>query len=207
MPFLRMTPAPGDEHSGLPSSSYQFATHRRTNPEVLLSVSDATATEGTDATMDFVVTLNRSWSRTITVDYTTIDVTAQAGSDYQAKTGTLTFDPGQTSKTISIPIIDDTVNDSGETFELILHDAKGADIDVGLGTGTILNTEVLTGSFWDTLISRVQRSGPVANERLRHMLIGWGGLARTSRDAQQEPHYWGCSRRFIPRTRRTGSWQ
>ena len=27
MPFLRMTPAPGDEHSGLPSSSYQFATH------------------------------------------------------------------------------------------------------------------------------------------------------------------------------------
>ena len=28
MPFLRMTPAPGDEHSGLPSSSYQFATHR-----------------------------------------------------------------------------------------------------------------------------------------------------------------------------------
>ena len=28
MPFLRMTPAPGDEHSGLPSSFYQFATHR-----------------------------------------------------------------------------------------------------------------------------------------------------------------------------------
>ena len=31
MPFLRMTPAPGDEHSGLPSSSYQFATHRSTS--------------------------------------------------------------------------------------------------------------------------------------------------------------------------------
>ena len=29
MPFLRMTPAPGDEHSGLPSSSYQFATHTK----------------------------------------------------------------------------------------------------------------------------------------------------------------------------------
>ena len=34
MPFLRMTPAPGDEHSGLPSSSYQFATHTSVTCEV-----------------------------------------------------------------------------------------------------------------------------------------------------------------------------
>ena len=117
------------------------------NPEVLISISDATATEGPGVTADFVVTLNRKSSGTVTVDYSTVAITAQAGSDYQAKTGTLTFEPGQTSKIISIPIIDDDVNDSGETFEVLLHDAKGADLDIALATGTILNTEVLTGSF------------------------------------------------------------
>ena len=38
MPFLRMTPAPGDEHSGLPSSSYQFATHRVLDVSIALEI-------------------------------------------------------------------------------------------------------------------------------------------------------------------------
>ena len=117
------------------------------NPEVLISISDATATEGPGVTADFVVTLNRSSSGTVTVEYSTVDITAIKGQDYQNTTGTLTFQPGETSKIISVPIIDDIVNDSGETFEVFLHDAKGADIDVALATGTILNTEILTGSF------------------------------------------------------------
>ncbi len=123
----------------------------RTNPEVLISISDATATEGVDETMDFVVSLSRSWSRTITVDYITLSTTASAtpGVDYEDVNGTLTFRPGETSKIISVPIIDDTVNDPGETFNVLLYDAKGADLDADLGTGlgTILNTEILTGSF------------------------------------------------------------
>ena len=116
------------------------------NPEVLISISDATATEGPGVTMDFVVTLNRSWSRTITVEYITLfTVSATPGVDYQNRTGTLTFRPGETSKIISVPIIDDNVPDSGETFELLLYDAKGADLDDDVGIGTILNTEILTG--------------------------------------------------------------
>ena len=118
------------------------------NPEVLLSISDATATEGPDVTADFVVTLNRKSSGTVTVEYlTTWTVSATPGVDYQEVSGTLTFRPGETSKTIKVPIIDDTVNDSGETFGITLYDAIGADIDDGQGTGTILNTEILTGSF------------------------------------------------------------
>ena len=118
------------------------------NPEVLMSISSPTATEGADATADFVVTLNRSSSGTVTVDYTTLEATALEGVDYQLTRGTLTFEPGQTSKTVSVPIIDDTINDSGETFWVVLTDVKGATIDgSGVGIGTILNTEVLTGSF------------------------------------------------------------
>ena len=84
------------------------------NPEVLISISDATATEGPDVTADFVVTLNRSSSGTVTVTYSTQNATAIGGQDYQNTNGTLTFQPGETSKIISIPIIDDTVNDDGE---------------------------------------------------------------------------------------------
>ena len=122
-----------------------------TNPEVLISISDATATEGTDATMDFVVSLSRATSGTVTVEYLTLfDGSATAatpGDDFIHQVGTLTFQPGETSKIISVPIIDDTVNDSGETFGVTLFDAIGADLDDDTATGTILNTEVLTGSF------------------------------------------------------------
>ena len=125
----------------------QIKVEGTANPEVLISISDATATEGTDETMDFVVSLNRATSGTVTVDYGTSAVTAQAGSDYQTQNGTLTFQPGETSKTISVPIVNDTVNDSGETFDVFLINPKGAEILRGLATGTILNTEILTGSF------------------------------------------------------------
>ena len=118
-----------------------------TNPALRLSISDATATEGPGVTMDFVVTLDKKPTGTVTVDYLTVDGTAQAFSDYQYGDGTPTFQPGETRKTISIPIIDDTVNDSGETFDVILLSPKGADIVSGSGTGTILNTETLTASF------------------------------------------------------------
>ena len=129
-------------------SSAQIKVEGRTNPAVLISISDATATEGPGVTMDFVVTLSRSSSGTVTVEYLTLNGTAQAFSDYQYTDGTLTFQPGETSKTVSVPIIDDAVDDSGETFELLLVSPTGADIaGDGAGTGTIFNTEVLTGSF------------------------------------------------------------
>ena len=130
------------------STSMRMKVEGYANPEVLISISSTTVTEGVDATADFVVTLSRSSSGTVTVDYTTLDVTALAGSDYQYTDGTLTFQPGETSKTVSVPIINDAVNDSGETFWVGLSAVKGATIaGGGVGIGTILNTEILTGSF------------------------------------------------------------
>ena len=101
---------------GLLAVPLKIKVEGTTNPEVLISISDATATEGTDPTMDFVVTLSQTTSGTVTVEYLTVDGTAESGSDFQAQNGTLTFQPGETSKTISVPIVDDTVNDNGETF-------------------------------------------------------------------------------------------
>ena len=64
-----------------------------------VSVADASATEGTDATIDFEVRLNaQDDCKAVMVDYATEDGTATAGEDYTDASGTLTFEPGRTSR-------------------------------------------------------------------------------------------------------------
>ena len=113
-----------------------------------LSVDDAEATEGADATMDFTVTLAPAAGGTVTVGYATSDGTATEPADYASTTGTLTFTAGQTTKTVSVPIVDDDTPDSGETFTLTLGDVGGTEIvDIvdATATGTILNHEAPAG--------------------------------------------------------------
>ena len=106
------------------------------------SVSDASAREGIDGTIDFQVTLNaRDDCKTVTVDWATEDGTATADQDYTAASGTLTFGPGETTKTVSVVVLDDSVEDSGETFTLRLSNASGVEIADAEATGTITNTE------------------------------------------------------------------
>ena len=78
------------------------------------------------------------------MDYTTADGTATAGSDYTTTSGTLTFDTGETSKTVQVPIIDDTAEDDGETLKLVLSNPQGAEIADSEATGTIRNSEANT---------------------------------------------------------------
>ena len=92
---------------------------------------DAEATEEEDAWVDFMVALDPAGSGTVTVDYATADGTAAAGDDFTETAGTLTFEPGDTTKTVSMPITDDTVDHGGETSTLTLSNASGADIGAG----------------------------------------------------------------------------
>ena len=110
-------------------------------PLSTLSVSDAVATEGDDATLDFVVTLAPAAAGVVTVDYATSDGTATAGDDYTATSGTLTFAAGETTKTVSVPVLDDLVEDDGETVNFALSNASGASLGDGAAVGTIRNTE------------------------------------------------------------------
>ena len=114
-----------------------------------LSVADAEATEEEDSTMAFVVTLDPAASDTVTVDYATSDGSAAAGNDYTATSGTLSFSAGETRKTISVAISDDTDNEGDETFTVTLSNAAGADLGTQAATGTIRNRPVapLTASF------------------------------------------------------------
>ena len=132
-----------------------------------LSVADAEATEGVDNTLDFVVKLDRrpslglGWE--VTVDYrTTQDGRAIAGSDYTSTSGTLTFAPGEDEKTVSVPIMDDAVEDDGETFTLVLSNAINAGFarNGTQAVGTIRNTEPLTATFPESVYASAQHTGP-----------------------------------------------
>ena len=110
--------------------------------------------EGPDATLDFVVTLSRERTEATTVDYATSDGTATAGTDYTAASGTLTFAAGETSKTVSVAVLDDTHDEGGvETLSLTLSNAEGAQIADSIATGTVADdesqqpVEALTASF------------------------------------------------------------
>ena len=126
--------------------------HLLLGPPTGLSVSDAEARESEDTTLDFVVTLSPAASGQVTVDYATSDGTATAGADYTATDGTLTFEAGEATKTISVPITDDTVEDDGETVNLALSNASGAELGDSQAAGTIRDMEsdpALTESFED----------------------------------------------------------
>ena len=110
---------------------------------VAVSVADARAEEGTDATLDFAVTLSRAASGTVAVAYATADGTATAGADYTARKGQLTFAPGETGKTVSVPVLDDAHDEGEETLTLRLTTPSGAVLADGEATGTIENSDPL----------------------------------------------------------------
>jgi hypothetical protein len=77
----------------------------------------------------------------VTVNYATASGTAVATSDYTATNGTLTFQPSETSRTISVSIKGDRKREPNETFSVQLSNAVGARIDDGVATATILNDD------------------------------------------------------------------
>src|SRR5215210_6067059 len=74
-----------------------------------LAVADASGAEGNSGTttLSVPVTLSATTTSTVTVAYATADGTATAGSDYTPASGTLTFRPGETEKTIPVTVAGD----------------------------------------------------------------------------------------------------
>ena len=106
-----------------------------------LTVMDARAREGADATVDFAVTLSPPPVRMVTVDWVTVDGTARAGEDYTGATGTLSFASGETQKTVSVTVLDDATDEGEETFTLRLSNPSGAVFGDNQATGTITNDD------------------------------------------------------------------
>jgi len=94
------------------------------------------------------VTVTRQGGASVsgTVEYFTRDGTARQGLDYTSTTGTLSFGPGETSKTILVPIIDDRVHESDEYFLMtIQHPSEGARVVNRDATVTIVDNDAALG--------------------------------------------------------------
>lgn len=111
-----------------------------------LSIDDETVTEGDTGPTDvpFTVSLSAASSRTVTVDFATADDTATTPSDYQQTNGTLTFEPGQTSKEVTVPVNGDTTDEPDETFFVNLSSPTNASISDVQGVGTIEDDDEAT---------------------------------------------------------------
>jgi hypothetical protein len=73
----------------------------------------------------------------VTVDYATADGTAKAPADYTATSGTLTFQPGETAKNVSVAVVGDTLVEGDETFGLILSGPVNATLAGGQQQATL----------------------------------------------------------------------
>lgn len=106
-----------------------------------LAVDDVVASE-TDASLSFTVSLSTPSLDPVTVDVMTVDVEAVAGTDFTAvPLTTLTFAPGEVSKTVVVTLSNDSEIEGFETFRLELSNATGAAIAIAAGVATINDDE------------------------------------------------------------------
>ena len=107
-----------------------------------VTVADASAQEG--EVLAFVVTLDRAVAHdAVALRYATADGTATAGEDYEARSGALSFAPGETEATVTVPTLDDALDEGSETMTLRLSGAVNARLAEPEGTGTITNEDTL----------------------------------------------------------------
>ena len=134
---------------------------------------DATAYENRlmQHTLNFRVFLSRRLRIPVQVDYATSDGTAHAGSDYRAASGTLTFRPGETAKTISVPVLEDSHHEGYESMTLTLsnpHPWRRVHLHDPTATGTIGNADPMPrawiGRFGRTVADQVLDA---VDERMR----------------------------------------
>ena len=113
------------------------------DPPSLTLSGDIMIEEGDSGTVTavFTATLSSPSSKTITVDYATVDGTAIAGEDYLTASGIITFAPGAISQTISIDIVPDTIDEFDETFTVELSNPDNVTLADSSAQVTILDND------------------------------------------------------------------
>ena len=166
-----------------------------------LSVADVRVDEGPNVTADFAVTLSRASTETVTVSYETSDGTATRGEDYQTASGTLTFAPGETKKTVSVTVLDDSHDEGEESFTLTLSNPSGGNVFLvdATATGTIVNTDPMPRA-WVVRFGRIVGSHVVEGLAQRlgdgarpHVTVAGIGLGPGPVEASEDPfapHGW-----------------
>ena len=105
-----------------------------TEPE--LTIDDIVVSES-DQVATFSLTLSQASNQRITVDFTTEDDSAIANQDYIATSNTIEFAPGETTQSVTVSLISDDNLEFDETFNLVLSNPVGVQLNDGVATATI----------------------------------------------------------------------
>ena len=145
---LRVTLSGASSNATIGTST---ATGTITNDDVAplptLSIANVSKAEGNSGTSNlvFTVTLSQAASAAVTVNYATSDVTATAGTDYVATSGTVTIPAGSTTGTFNVVVNGDSTVETDETLRVTLTSpSSNATIATSTATGTITNDDVAT---------------------------------------------------------------
>ena len=108
--------------------------------------------------MEFAVELSAASGHQVTVVCTSEDGTATAEQDYAAELGRLVLEPGQTMGVISVPIMDDTLDEMDETFRMMLSEPVNAILTDKEATGTIVDNDDSVVAAWLARFGRTAAS-------------------------------------------------
>ncbi|MGH9011042.1 MAG: Calx-beta domain-containing protein [Acidimicrobiia bacterium] len=146
-----------------------------------LTVADAVTAEGDAGTtpMSFAVTLTAPDTKPVSVSFATADGSARAPDDYQATSGGLTFNPGETTKTVTVAVKGDTLNETDETLLLLLSSPSNAALGRTQAFGTIADNEQSPQGYWFVAadggifaFGNARFFGSTGNLRLRQPIVG-----------------------------------
>lgn len=110
--------------------------------EVELTAEDASAVENEGA-IDFTVKLSAPSNVLVSVDFATLDGTATGTGDYQPSNGELRFQPGETHKTVSVTVVNDTAIEGSENLHLVLSNPRNASLAKNTGVGIIIDDDAM----------------------------------------------------------------
>ncbi len=130
---LTVTLAPGAYGTGIASATHYLSDNDPPTVQVKFSATTGSGSESA-GTVIIPVVLTAAAATNVTVEYVINGGSATGGIDYSVAPGVLTFLPGETSKTIPLTIINDTLNEPSETVILRLQNASGAALPTGIGS-------------------------------------------------------------------------
>ena len=126
--FVGFSAATGGRHNNQDLLDWQFATNTVFTPSypgVLSLEDDSYRVNELDGTVEISVSRTQGTDGRVSIDYATVGVSATAGEDYLAQSGTLIFESGESLKTISIPILDDSLIEGSEEFSVAIDNLVG----------------------------------------------------------------------------------
>lgn len=136
---------------------------------ITFRVDDVSVLEGDSGMTQAVFTINLlgTLSNTINVSFFTSDISATAGIDYLARNDTISFNPGQTIQTISVPVIGDLLDEPEESFELNLSVSDSATLSQERIIASIIDNDPPSLSIDDLSIQEGSSGATVARFTLR----------------------------------------